>query len=286
MNSPQRTSLFVYDGEGAAQAGVAMAIQSLRRCTKNTPYSVSRITPQDIKMGKWRDSAALLVIGGGYDLGFISALGQEGIDQVKGYVQAGGHYLGVCAGAYFASARVTFDEGGDLEVCGPRQLAFFPGACIGPVFPGFLYNSDAGVHAACVEWSAMDPVVKHAADVTQRVESSDASTSGHTSRFHCYFNGGGCFVDASSSSSSSSSSSYKVLGRYGDVVSCPVAVVKCYVGQGVAVLSGVHLEYAPDLLNADSPHLQPLLPSLHRGDGDRQMCLRQILQMLGIQIVE
>jgi len=77
--------------------------------------------------GKWRDSAALLVIGGGYDLGFISALGQEGIDQVKGYVQAGGHYLGVCAGAYFASARVTFDEGGDLEVCGPRQLAFFPG---------------------------------------------------------------------------------------------------------------------------------------------------------------
>ena len=67
------------------------------------------------------------MIGGGYDLGYIRALGQDGIDQVKGYVQTGGHYLGVCAGAYFASARVTFDEGGDLEVCGPRQLAFFPG---------------------------------------------------------------------------------------------------------------------------------------------------------------
>ena len=138
----------------------------------------------------------------------------------------------------------------------------------------------------------MDPVVKHAADITQHVESSDVSISGHSSRFHCYFNGGGCFVDASSladspsSSSSSSSSSYKVLGRYGDVASCPVAVVKCHVGQGVAVLSGVHLEYAPDLLSADSPHLQPLLPSLRSGDEDRQMCLRQILQMLGVQVVE
>ena len=158
------------------------------------------------------------------------------------------------------------------------------GASVGPVFPGFQYNSDAGVHAACVEWSATNPVVKHAADVTQHV---DISTSGYSLRFHCYFNGGGCFVDDSSlaDSASSSSSSYKVLGRYGDVATCPVAVVKCYVGQGVAVLSGVHLEYAPDLLDADSPHLQPLLPSLHRGDDDRQTCLRQILQMLGVQVV-
>ena len=75
------------------------------------------------------ESAALLVIGGGYDMGFLRALGSDGAAQVRAYVQTGGSYLGLCAGAYFASAQVTFDEGGDLEVCGPRPLRFFPGEC-------------------------------------------------------------------------------------------------------------------------------------------------------------
>ena len=77
--------------------------------------------------GRWIESAALLVIGGGYDLGFLRALGPDGAALVKSYVETGGSYLGLCAGAYFASAQVTFDKGGDLEVCGPRPLGFFPG---------------------------------------------------------------------------------------------------------------------------------------------------------------
>ena len=52
MTDQQRTRLFVYDGEGASETGVAMAIQSLRQCTENTLYDVSRITPQEVKAGK------------------------------------------------------------------------------------------------------------------------------------------------------------------------------------------------------------------------------------------
>ena len=157
------------------------------------------------------------------------------------------------------------------------------GACVGPVFPGFQYNSDAGTQAAQVSWSLNRPVVSYTADVMQHSKSQDSQTSGHPVQFHCYFKGGGCFVDPPFSADPSSSS-YEVLGHYSDVDLHPTAVVKCYVGKGLAVLSGVHLEFDPDLLNADSPHLHPLLPSLRSSDTHRQTCLRQVLQLLGIQV--
>ena len=35
-----------------------------------------------------------------------------------------------------------------LEVKGSRELAFFKGKAVGPVYPGFCYESEAGAHAA------------------------------------------------------------------------------------------------------------------------------------------
>lgn len=77
--------------------------------------------------GAWCDEAALYVIGGGYDLGLIKALGPEGTNKIQQYVHQGGSYLGICSGAYFASSYIEFDKGGPLEVCGDRQLKFYPG---------------------------------------------------------------------------------------------------------------------------------------------------------------
>ena len=51
-NKRQRTQLYVYDGEGASEMGVSMAIHSLRQCINDTEYDVSLITPQEIKSGK------------------------------------------------------------------------------------------------------------------------------------------------------------------------------------------------------------------------------------------
>ena len=35
-----------------------------------------------------------------------------------------------------------------IEVKGPRELAFFRGKAVGPVYLGFCYESEAGAHAA------------------------------------------------------------------------------------------------------------------------------------------
>ncbi len=77
--------------------------------------------------GSWRKQAAAIALGGGYDLGYINALGKAGMSQIQDYVREGGSYLGLCAGAYFACDYIEFDKGGPLEVVGERWLKFFPG---------------------------------------------------------------------------------------------------------------------------------------------------------------
>ena len=42
-----------------------------------------------------------------------------------------------------------------LEVKGPRELAFFKGKAVGPVYPGFCYESEAGAHAAPIAFPAL-----------------------------------------------------------------------------------------------------------------------------------
>ena len=77
--------------------------------------------------GDWQDSCAALVLGGGYDLGFLQSLGQEGTDEIRSFVLQGGTYIGICAGAYFACDHIEFEKGSKMEVCGNRPLKFYPG---------------------------------------------------------------------------------------------------------------------------------------------------------------
>lgn len=89
-------------------------------------------------IGKWVTDTSLLVIGGGYDLGFIHALGDDGTKTIRDYVHNGGRYLGLCAGGYFGCDYVEFDKGGPMEVCGSRQLKFYRGKYIIIVNTNFL----------------------------------------------------------------------------------------------------------------------------------------------------
>lgn len=76
----------------------------------------------------WEQSCALFVMPGGRDLPFVKdffgTMG-NGIAgrRVKTWMEAsGGRYLGICAGAYFASKQVTFERGTEMEVTGQRHF--------------------------------------------------------------------------------------------------------------------------------------------------------------------
>ncbi|XP_064629092.1 uncharacterized protein LOC135488418 [Lineus longissimus] len=222
--------IYVYNGLGCSKQSLHMLFTSLKMLVDTSKYSVQKISPDELIKGSWTENAALIAFGGGFDRGYIDSLGETGLAVVRKYVEDGGRYLGICAGGYFGCAVIEFDRGGELEVCGPRDLGFFPGKCTGPVFPGFMYNSEEGAHAAEITW--MSP--------------SNEKT------LHMYFNGGGAFVLPARRDNNGND--IEVIATYASVPKNPAAVVKCKVGAGVAVLSGVHFEYLPQDLDVESHH--------------------------------
>ena len=95
-------------------------------CNKTVWYFLM-LTFWVISSGEWKENTNTYVVGGGYDLGLIQALGSKGMAQIRDFVCKGGKYLGICAGAYFACDAIEFDKNGPQEVCGARQLNFFSG---------------------------------------------------------------------------------------------------------------------------------------------------------------
>ncbi|ELT98424.1 hypothetical protein CAPTEDRAFT_224678 [Capitella teleta] len=248
----RRKTLFVYEGLGGEELCVQRLCSCLGEWAEGTSFKVEKIHPEDILKGGWQERSALMAFPGGYDSGFLQTLGQEGQHMIREYVASGGSYLGICAGGYFGSANIEFDKGGPLEVCGARKLKFFPGHCIGPVFPGFQYGSTLGAHAAIV----------------------DIGSSEETKTFSAYFNGGGKFVLLEPSPD------VQVVGSYAEVGDKPAAIVLCEVGEGRAVLSGVHWEFRGADLDAEDPNLEKIIPLLEESEKKRRSFVSVVMKML------
>ncbi len=154
----------------------------------------------------------LLVIPGGRDVPYHNHLQGEPNRRMRQFVENGGSFLGICAGGYYGSGRVVFEEGGELEVVAHRELAFFPGRAIGPAYGKnlFSYGNQSGAREAPIRWQE--------------------GVCG------LYFNGG-CFFEAPEVYEA-----VEVLATYDDLEGSPAAIVSCQVGQGRAILSGVHFE--------------------------------------------
>ena len=215
----------VYVDEGVSRRGADTLMAALRRCFPALPVSV--IDAAELTSGiDWQSGTATLVVPGGADLAYCSKLDGRGTDAIRAFVSAGGHYVGICAGAYFGASECRFAEGNrsGMEVVGPRRLAFFPGAAVGPILAPYVYDSLAGARAARL----------HVVDGASEAECC------------VYYNGGCCFEVPSSCASS-----VRVVAQYASVGS-PAdgrpAVIECKLGLGLAVLCGVHPEVTPTSL--------------------------------------
>ena len=176
--------------------------------------------------GGWRQECAVLVMPGGADLPYCRHLDGPGTAAIRDFVESGGSYLGLCAGAYFACRRVVFEPGSRLEVVGDRELAFFPGVARGSVYPGFEYESERGAVAAALRFR---------------------SAGGQEwARCMDYVNGGPAFEVAAGEGAG-----VTVLATYSQRAHA-VAAVCCAVGRGRAVLCGSHPELHHSWLEAPS----------------------------------
>ncbi|XP_076471975.1 uncharacterized protein LOC143301515 [Babylonia areolata] len=258
--------VYVYQGPGASQVSSSLLFSSLRRCLCAASYRVLPISPQEIRKGDWVENCAAVVFGGGYDLGFLDALGQQGTKVIRRYVLNGGTYLGICAGAYFACDYIQFEKGSKMEVCGPRPLQFYPGQCLGAVTPNFKYGSERGAAAL--------PIT---------VTAGAVPTLGKDTTLHVYVNGGGFFSPYSSTTTSSSSPprrQVETLARFVSLDGQPAAVVRCEVGEkgGVAMLSSPHIEHAAFELNPTDRYLLKFQRQLRDSDQLRELFFRAFLE--------
>ncbi|KAI9222854.1 biotin-protein ligase [Blastocladiella britannica] len=289
---PPRLNVLLYSGAGATPTPLLHTRHTLHALLGGR-YAIIPVDDRALAADPWESSTALLVIPGGRDLPITERLGAAGARRVREFVRNGGRYWGLCSGAYYAARGVEFEpEDPALRVVGKRDLALFPGIARGAVFPGFKYDSEDGARAAGVQLEDGTPIES----------------------FACYFNGG-CFFDLESMTAAPEStdgngsgggvSTVRVLARYSDPLPAhwspsaspsfdgapegtqsslpPPAIVQCTLGTGTAVLSGVHVEYAPDLL-AGHPD-QALVAALRASDPARRAVLEWLLgSILGLTI--
>jgi len=249
------STVLIYSDKGVDGGALKHLYRSLQQEIDHSKCRVARIDAHGLMHTPWEGEAALLIVPGGRDVFYHASLDGVGTDRIRSYVERGGCYLGICAGAYFASGAIEFEKGGSLEVCGRRSLHFFPGIAKGPAFgPNkYSYLNCAGVEAARI-------------------------SSEQVGECHVYFNGG-CYFDVEEKTPQ-----VRVVGRYLDLPDTPSAVLEIPVGKGVALLSGVHIEYIPGLLDREDPHLSQVIPILESADGFRRALLRSYLVRLGVPL--
>jgi biotin--protein ligase len=202
---------------------------------------------------------------GGADRPYLERLGGKGNANIREFVNNGGNFLGICAGAYYSADRIEFAKGDvDLEVTGKRELKFFPGLVEGPTYSGFDHrNTDnvSGMRAATIHWT-------------------HDTTFANDKDFVLFYNGGGHFVDAEQFSN------VTILARYAAELpnrpNSPAAIVECKVGTGKAVLSGPHFEWFAESLE-DSEHEMVLIKQKLSDDNANRMELaKHLLARLNI----
>ncbi|MBJ7449700.1 MAG: hypothetical protein JHC93_05005 [Parachlamydiales bacterium] len=213
------TTFYLYAGDGVHRPALALIADFIE--TNFPKYSVQLVGPKFFSsFPNWEKNAAGIIIPGGRDLPYMRDLKGVANQRISDFVHDGGRYLGICAGAYYAASYVDFERGGELEVLGERELGFFQGTAIGPAYGlgQYSYETDDGAVKAQVLWKEPDSHISSTfiADV--------------------YFNGGCAFEKAELKQNTS------VLGYYSDILGQPAAIVKCRVGKGIAILSGVHPE--------------------------------------------
>ncbi len=152
-----------------------------------------------------------LIIPGGADLPYCEKLNGEGNNKIKSFVSNGGLYIGICAGAYYASKNIDF-RGDGYTIKESRELDFFDGTAIGsiPSLTNDNYYSENSKSKSVIDIDFLGEKVQVFYHGGSYFEGNTASTLGH------YENGLKAFI----------------VGRY---------------KKGEYILSGVHFEIERDV---------------------------------------
>lgn len=238
--------IYVYVDEGVSAASVSGWMKLLVEGLEYAKDLVRRTNASRLSddLRAQRPTEMVLLVPGGADRAYVQRLGRHGVDAIRRAVYRGASYIGVCAGAYFASAACIFEaHDPSLRIVEPRALSLFPYPAIGAVIAGFTYASEDGASE----------------------EGLVCSWNGVVFEQRAYCNGGPAWPYVPDGSPWGHGGDRVIarydrpaLARHGVSEKRPAAVVVHGHGAGVAVLSGVHPELpTPATSNADDARTSP-----------------------------
>lgn len=245
--------ILVYNGLGVDRTSFDSLRKALASSSSLNAFAVREVNSATILHEDWEPQTALFVMPGGRDLPYHRALKGAANQRLRRYIENGGKYLGICAGAYYGCRDFQFEKGTPLEMMQERELAFFPGTAIGAAYGAgqFDYRSQRGARLAQLG------LVHNGKEVP------------------CYFNGGCYFVEPQQHKH------VDVLAHYSDLPSSQAAILSCRVGKGQAILSGVHPEIDSHVTCCD-PYLHALLPKMHAVENERQWLWHYLIDCLAL----
>ena len=247
--------IFIYKGPGVSEE----SYQQIKGCLEKiygAHHRIDELTAEAVIQGDWAQDATLFVMPGGADIPYMNALNGVGNIHIRTFVKKGGHYLGICAGAYYGTSFVSFNPDGPLTVQGPRELAFFQGTAHGPSLAPYDYNSHKGARLAALRWGEEEILL------------------------YAYYDGG-CHFEGRPIQFDG----VTVLARYdAPHTEChhKPAIIFLPYGQGRVVLSGVHFEYMPELLSDNDDDLKNLKAQMYAHKKTLETLQRYLFNRLGI----
>lgn len=204
-----RKKVLIYKDEGADPFSVACLYSQLSKSLNGV--DVRFVDAKTINNKKdWDKNTIALVLPGGRDLPYAEKLGENGCRNIRKFVENGGSYIGICAGAYFGCQNIEWKNGHKDGFAQSRELSFLKGKAEGPLknlSPTYKSNYTPASMAQ-VKWE-----------------------NGETAAI--YYHDGPCFYPDKES---------EILAEYSSSEKNVIAAVKCNVGKGCAVLCGVHPE--------------------------------------------
>jgi glutamine amidotransferase-like uncharacterized protein len=215
--APLNLQIALYNGEGAWDAEETI----LTHMFVWMGCQVTTIQGDDIRAGDL-DSFDVLVWPGGHYPAYWDAVGSNGKLKIQEFIDGGGGYFGICAGAYYAcDYMVWMDDDNfpppEYKVEGDElNLDLFPGVAHGPIFE-IADRPDPGWAIARID------ITTHSHPITDSVPD-------YVEMF--YF--GGPYIQPYGEAN------YTVLGTYN--ITETAAMVSCSYGTGRVFLVGPHGE--------------------------------------------
>ena len=214
--------IVVYYDKGTSEKSRNRLTKSLRKnCSKDV--KVRQIYANEIvNSDAWHKDTLLFAMPGGADLPYCKKLNGKGNASIRKFVETGGTYLGICAGAYYGAQSIRFNPDTKDAIIEERELSFFQGCA-----SGSIYELAEPYKKHCLKCAK---VVKIALKQYEQCDNSEI--------YHILYWGGPKFE------ANNNEGDFEVIARYLDLPRPNnIAVTKIRVGKGIAILCGLHPEY-------------------------------------------